>query len=68
MFPESPGESFGINYLGISTNEALAGGMKLPDRGSLAVFWTANPESLIGVPLAEMTFLAPVVRTPSERR
>jgi hypothetical protein len=36
-------------------------------KGPLAVFWMANPETLIGVPLAEMTFLAPLVGTLSEQ-
>lgn len=36
-------------------------------KGPLAVFWMANPETLIGVPLNAMTFLAPVVGTLSER-
>jgi hypothetical protein len=54
-------------YLGISADGAFARLMKQEDKGPLAVFWMANPESLISVPLTALRFLAPVVGTLSDR-
>ena len=54
-------------YLGISTDVAFARAMKQEGKGPLAVFWMANPENLILVPLSALHFLAPVVGTLSGR-
>jgi len=50
-------------YLGISTDEAFARAMKQEGKGPLGVFWMANPENLISLPLADIRSLAPVVGT-----
>jgi hypothetical protein len=47
----------------ISTDEAFARAMKQEGKGPLAVFWMANPENLISLPLADIRSLAPVVGT-----
>jgi len=50
-------------YLGISTDEAFARAMKQEGKGPLAIFWMANPENPISLPLADIRSLAPVVGT-----
>jgi len=66
-FDDGNGLSVMKVFLGISTDEAFARLMKQEGKGTLAVFWAANPETLISVPLAALRFLAPVVGTLSDR-